>query len=429
MSGGMDMVAKVSGSGAAGSGMTPYMDGLFGNAAGAASELATLNTRQKNAILLGMADALEKDSAAIVKANAADMGGARGKLDKSQLDRLLLTPERLRSMAADVRTVASLNDPVGEEEGWTTQIGLRIRRVRVPFGVVGAIYENRPNVTMDIASLCIKSGNACILRGSASSLNSNRAIIKAIAPAAPEGAVQLVDTPDRAAVDIMMKARGRLDLLIPRGGAELIRHTVENSRVPVIETGTGNCHVYVDAGADLGMAERIVINAKTQRPGVCNAEEKLLVHRAAAKEFVPRIVKALRAKGVEIRGCPETLKLVPDVKPATEDDWYREYLDLIIAIKVVAGVDEAIAHINKYNSRHTEAIITKDYANAERFMRLVDAAAVMVNASTRFSDGGQFGFGAEVGISTQKLHVRGPMGLHALTCMKYLVQGNGEVRE
>jgi len=302
----------------------------------------------------------------------------------------------------------------------------------VPFGVIGVVYENRPNVTIDIATLCIKSGNACILRGSASALNSNRALAAAIAPALEEaglrGAAALVDTPDRAAVDVMMKARGRLDLLIPRGGAGLIKHTVENSRVPVIETGTGNCHVYVDEGADLEMAKRIVINAKTQRPSVCNAEEKLLVHRNAASAFIPPVAAALREKGVEIRGCPETQKLVPYAKPAAEEDWPKEYLDLIIAIKVVADVSEAIAHINKYNSKHTEAIVTRNTQNAKLFTQNIDAAAVMVNASTRFTDGGQFGFGAEVGISTQKLHARGPMGLHELTTYKYIVEGTGQVR-
>jgi glutamate-5-semialdehyde dehydrogenase len=310
--------------------------------------------------------------------------------------------------------------------------GLRIRKVRVPFGVIGVIYENRPNVTVDIASLCIKSGNACLLRGSASALNSNRALVAAVEPALREagvdGAVSFVDTPDRAAADAMMKARGRLDLLIPRGGAGLISHTIENSLVPVIETGTGNCHVYVDEGADLAMAERIVINSKTQRPSVCNAEEKLLVHRGEAKAFIPAIARALRQKGVEIRGCPETCRLVPDAVPATDDDWPREYLDLIIAIKVVSGVGEAIAHINRYNSKHTEAIVTRNSANADIFTRNVDAAAVMVNASTRFTDGGQFGFGAEVGISTQKLHARGPMGVRELTTYKYVVEGTGQVR-
>jgi len=405
-----------------------YVGGLLGRAAKAAVKLAAMDGFEKNAVLLKMADLLEKNSAAVVKANAADVEAAKKSMTPSELDRLVLDAGRVKSIAGDVRAVALLKDPVGEEEGWTVPNGLRIRRVRVPFGVIGAIYENRPNVTVDIASLCVKSGNACVLRGSASALNSNRALVAALKPALPDGAVELVDTADRAAVDVMMKARGRLDLLIPRGGAELIRHTVENSRVPVIETGTGNCHVFVDADAGLDMAERIVMNSKTQRPSVCNAEEKLLVHRSVAREFVPRIVKSLRAKGVEIRACPETMKLVPDAIPAKEDDWYREYLGLIIAIKIVGGVDEAIAHINKYNSKHTEAIVTGSYDNAARFTKQVDAAAVMVNASTRFTDGGQFGFGAEVGISTQKLHARGPMGLRELTCTKYIVEGNGQVR-
>lgn len=412
--------------------MQSRMDDLFGKARAAASSLAAFSASQKNGLLLRTADLIEKEAGAVVEANRKDVEAAQGKMSKSEIDRLLLTEERLRAISSDVRSVASLRDPVGEEEGWTTPNGLSIRRVRVPFGVIGAIYENRPNVTVDIASLCLKSGNACILRGSASAIESNRALAKAIRPALSEagveGAVQLVDTTDRAAVDIMMRARGKLDLLIPRGGPGLIKHTVENSKVPVIETGTGNCHVFVDESADLDMAERIILNAKCQRPSVCNAEEKLLVHHAVADRFIPRVAKSLRGKGVEIRGCPLTLTILPDAKSATEDDWPKEYLDLIIAIKIVQDVDEAIAHINKYNSKHTEAIITRSFGNANRFTRMVDAAAVMVNASTRFTDGGQFGFGAEVGISTQKLHARGPMGLRELTTYKYIVQGDGQVR-
>ena len=408
------------------------MDGLFGKAKAAGTKLGALGTAEKNAILRSMADLIEKGSGLIVEENARDVEASKAKMTKSEIDRLTLDQKRLKAIADDVRTVASLRDPVGEEEGWTTPNGLNIRRVRVPFGSIGAVYENRPNVTIDIASLCLKSGNACILRGSASAINSNRALVGAVNPALSdagiEGAVQLVDTGDRAAVEIMMKARGKLDLLIPRGGAGLIARTVQESKVPVIETGTGNCHVFVDEGADLDMAERIVLNAKTQRPSVCNAEEKLLVHRAVAGEFIPRIVNALRAKGVEVRGDSETLALVPDAKAATEEDWPKEYLDLIIAIKVVGSVDEAIGHINKYNSKHTEAIVTKRLDSASKFTRLIDAAAVMVNASTRFTDGGQFGFGAEVGISTQKLHARGPMGLRELTTYKYVVEGSGQVR-
>jgi glutamate-5-semialdehyde dehydrogenase len=416
-----------------------YVMDLIGRGRAASARLAAMSAEEKNAILLRMADAIEKSSEAIARANATDVESAQNpeetqsrKMTPSEIDRLVLTPERVRAIAADVRSVASLRDPVGEEEGWATPGGLSIRKVRVPFGVIGAVYENRPNVTIDIASLCIKSGNSCLLRGSASAMNSNRALVAAIRPVLEQGgiagAVEFVDTPDRAAVDAMMGARGHLDLLIPRGGAGLIRRTVENSKVPVIETGTGNCHVFVDESADLAMAERIVVNAKCQRPSVCNAEEKLLVHRAIAKEFIPKIARALREKGVEVRGDGETLELVPDARPATEEDWPKEYLDLVIAIKVVGSVDEAIAHINRYNSKHTEAIITKSFENANRFTRMVDAAAVMVNASTRFTDGGQFGFGAEVGISTQKLHARGPMGLRELTTYKYIVQGEGQIR-
>ncbi len=417
-----------------------YVSGLMEKGRIASARLAMMSAQDKNKILLAISDAIERESSAIVEANAIDVEDAKApkpgsrsrKMTPSEIDRLLLTPERIKAIASDVRTVGSLRDPVGEEEGWTTPNGLSIRRVRVPFGVIGAIYENRPNVTVDIASLCIKSGNSCLLRGSASAINSNRALAEAMRPALEAagvgGAVSFVDTPDRAAVDAMMKARGKLDLLIPRGGPELIRHTVENSRVPVIETGTGNCHVYVDESADLDMAERIVLNAKCQRPSVCNAEEKLLVHQKIARSFIPKIARSLREKGVEIRACPETLRIIPDAKPATEEDWPREYLDLIIAIKVVGSVDEAVAHINRYNSKHTEAIITKSVESADRFTKTVDAAAVMVNASTRFTDGGQFGFGAEVGISTQKLHARGPMGLRELTTYKYIVQGDGQTR-
>jgi glutamate-5-semialdehyde dehydrogenase len=405
-----------------------YVRKLLEDAKGAGASLAAMSAEEKNGILMKMADSLEAASASIVEANSLDVKAAEGKMTKSELDRLLLSPERIKAIAADVRAVASLRDPIGEEEGWTVPNGLRIRKVRVPFGVIGAVYENRPNVTVDIASLCLKSGNACVLRGSASAINSNRALVAAMKGAIPPGAVGFVDTPDRAAVDAMMRARGLLDLLIPRGGAGLIRHTIENSKVPVIETGTGNCHIFVDESADLDMAERIVINAKCQRPSVCNATEKLLVHSAVSDRFIPRIAKRLREEGVEIRACPLTLTILPDARPATEEDWPKEYLDMIIAIKVVGSVDEAVAHINKYNSRHTEAIVTSDYASAKRFAQGVDAAAVMVNASTRFTDGSQFGFGAEVGISTQKLHARGPMGLRELTTYKYVVEGNGQVR-
>jgi glutamate-5-semialdehyde dehydrogenase len=298
-------------------------------------------------------------------------------------------------------------------------------------GVIAIVYESRPNVTVDVASLCVKTGNACVLRGSASALNSNRAIVNAISSSAPEGSVNLIDSDDRKAVDVMLHARGKIDVLIPRGGAGLIKYVTENATVPVIETGSGNCHIFVDESADLEDAEKIVINAKTQRPGVCNAAEKLLVHRNIAKTFLPKMAKALKDKQVEIRADEESRKIIgtENSKPATEDDWGTEYLDLIIGVKIVGDVDEAIRHINKYNTKHTEAIITKNEANAKKFTSLVDASTVMVNASTRFTDGGQFGFGAEIGISTQKMHARGPMALKELTTYKYIVTGQGHVRK
>ncbi len=401
---------------------------LFSAARKGSTTLAMMSAQEKNSLLLEIASALEKNEKEIVAANKLDVENAKTKMNKSEIDRLMLNSERVKAIANDVRMVATLRDPVGQEDGWTTANGLQISRIRVPFGVIGAIYESRPNVTIDIATLCIKSGNSCVLRGSSSAINSNRALVKAITQVLPSGLVNFVDTPDRSAVDAMMKARGKLDLLIPRGGVDLIKYTVENSKVPVIETGTGNCHVCVDESADLEMAQRIVLNAKCQRPGTCNAEEKLLVHEKIAKQFIPKIAKALIEKGVEVRGDSATKKIFPQAKLATEEDWPKEYLDLIIALKVVGNVNEAIEHINKYNSKHTEAIITKNYDNAELFVKLIDAAAVMVNASTRFTDGGQFGFGAEVGISTQKLHARGPMGLFELTTYKYVVRGNGQVR-
>ncbi|MBI5228421.1 glutamate-5-semialdehyde dehydrogenase [Candidatus Micrarchaeota archaeon] len=411
------------------------LEETFVSAKKSGSRLALMDSTEKNAVLEKMAGALENNETEILAANKIDLENAKvkdkTKVKESELDRLMLNSQRLKGIAQDIRMVAALPDPIGGEEMWTRPNGLQIRRVRVPFGVIGAIYESRPNVTADIASLCIKSANACVLRGSASALNSNRAIVKAIKSALPkdiEGAVAFVDTPDRSAVERMMNARGKLDLLIPRGGAELIKRTVENSIVPVIETGTGNCHVFVDEDADQQMAEQIIINSKCQRPGVCNAEEKLLVHEKIAKEFIPKIAKRLQQKGVEIRGCEKTLRILPRIKAANEEDWPREYLDLIIAIRIVRNVAEAIEHINKYNSKHTEAIITKNHKNAELFTKSVDAAVVMVNASTRFTDGGQFGFGAEIGISTQKLHARGPMGLRELTTYKYIVQGSGQVR-
>lgn len=393
----------------------------------ASTKLALLSTSEKNNILHDMADALEKNSATILVANAKDVSASE--LNESLKDRLMLNESRLKAITDDVRKVAELPDPVGEKEEWKLNNGLRIQKVRVPFGVIGVIYESRPNVTVDVAALCLKTGNATVLRGSSSAINSNRAIVEAISKVVPEGAVELIDIEDRSAVDVLFNARNYVDVLIPRGGASLINHVVMNSKVPVIETGAGNCHIYVDDSADLDSAEKIIINAKCQRPGVCNAAEKLLVHEKIAQNFLPIIAQSLKKNEVELRVCEKTSKILHGEKLATEQDWATEFLDLIIGIKIVKDVDEAIAHINKYNTKHTEAIITNSTENAEKFKKEVDAAAVMVNASTRFTDGGQFGFGAEIGISTQKMHARGPMGLKELTTYKYLVIGNGQIRQ
>ncbi len=401
----------------------------------AAYKLATLSTNQKNEALLAMARALEERSAVILAANEADMEEGRAKgLSNALLDRLLLTPERIREMAEGLRALAALPDPVGEVvRMWTRPNGLQIGKMRVPLGVVGIIYEARPNVTVDAAGLCLKSGNAVILRGGSEAINSNKAIASVISMAAtnagiPEGAIQLIGTTDREAVNILMRMNEYIDVLIPRGGAGLIQTVVQNATVPVLETGVGNCHVYVEEDADLEMAKRIVVNAKTQRPGVCNAMETLLVHEAVAPAFLPMVAEALREKGVELRGCPRTCEIIPDCIPATEDDWKTEYLDLILAIRVVNDLDEAIEHIHTYGTKHSEAIVTSSYKKAREFLQRVDAAAVYVNASTRFTDGYQFGFGAEIGISTQKLHARGPMGLEELTTTKYIIFGDGQIR-
>ncbi|MGB9791436.1 MAG: glutamate-5-semialdehyde dehydrogenase [Thermacetogeniaceae bacterium] len=401
----------------------------------AAYRMATLSTNQKNEALLAMAKALEERSAIILAANETDMEEGRAKgLSNALLDRLLLTPERIREMAEGLRALAALPDPVGEVvKMWTRPNGLQIGKMRVPLGVVGIIYEARPNVTVDAAGLCLKSGNAVILRGGSEAINSNKAIASVISMAAtnagiPDGAIQLIGTTDREAVNIMMKMNEYIDVLIPRGGAGLIQTVVQNATVPVLETGVGNCHVYVEEDADLEMAKRIVVNAKTQRPGVCNAMETLLVHEAVAPAFLPMVAEALREKGVELRGCPRTCEIIPDCIPATEDDWKTEYLDLILAIRVVSDLEEAIEHIHTYGTKHSEAIVTSSYKKAREFLQRVDAAAVYVNASTRFTDGYQFGFGAEIGISTQKLHARGPMGLEELTTTKYIIFGDGQIR-
>jgi len=402
----------------------------------AARQLAAASTDVKNAALLAMAEALQQRSDEILRANAQDMEAGRQKgLSQALLDRLLLTEKRIADMAEGLRQVAALPDPVGEVvKMWTRPNGLQIGQMRVPLGVVGIIYEARPNVTVDAAALCLKTGNAVLLRGGSEAINSNTAIARIISRAArevglPEAAIQLIEITDREAVNVMLRLNGYLDVLIPRGGAGLIRTVVENASVPVIETGVGNCHVYVDVEADLAMAEEIVINAKTQRPAVCNAMETLLVHREVAADFLPGLAERLTELGVELRGCPETQKLVPGAQAASEEDWETEYLDLILAIRVVDSLDEALDHIYRYGTKHSEAIVTSNYFTARRFLQEVDAAAVYVNASTRFTDGFQFGFGAEIGISTQKLHARGPMGLTELTTIKYIIYGEGQIRE
>ncbi|MFZ5646767.1 MAG: glutamate-5-semialdehyde dehydrogenase [Bacillota bacterium] len=401
----------------------------------ASRALAGMSASQKNSALVSMADALVKSAAVILEANEIDVRAGREKgLSRALIDRLLLTPDRIEDMAEGLREVARLSDPVGEMDSmWLRPNGIQVGKVRVPMGVIGIIYEARPNVTVDAAGLCIKTGNAVLLRGGSEAVNSNKAITEIIAAASvkagiPEGAIQLVENTDRAAVNIMIRMNDLIDVIIPRGGTGLIQTVVQNSTVPVIETGVGNCHVYVDDEGDLEMAERIVINAKCQRPGVCNAIETLLVHRDVAERFLPRILNRLKEIGVEIRGDERTMDLVDWVIPATEEDWATEYLDLILAVRVVDSMDEAMEHIYRYGTRHSEAIITGNYNKARRFTREVDAAAVYVNASTRFTDGHQFGFGAEIGISTQKLHARGPMGLKELTTYKYVVFGDGQVR-
>jgi glutamate-5-semialdehyde dehydrogenase len=401
----------------------------------AARQLALLSTTVKNQALLQMAHALEKRRDDILEANAVDIEqGRQKKLSGALIDRLLLTEVRIHAMAEGLRQLADLADPIGETlSGALRPNGLDIRKIRVPLGVVGMIYEARPNVTVDAAGLCLKSGNAVILRGGSEAINSNMIIARIIAYAAeqagaPENSIQLIETTDRQAVNEMLRLNEYLDVIIPRGGAGLIRTVVENATVPVIETGNGICHTFVDATADLTMASDIAFNAKVSRPGVCNAMETLLVHEAVAAEFLPGMLERFVAAGVELRGCPETMKHHSAVTPATEDDWATEYHDLILAVRVVENLDSALEHIFRYGTKHSEAIVTSDLANANRFQREIDAACVYVNASTRFSDGFEFGFGAEIGISTQKLHARGPMGLNEMTSTKYLINGAGQTR-
>jgi glutamate-5-semialdehyde dehydrogenase len=399
----------------------------------AAAELAPLPRRVKDAALHAVADALEARSAEIVAANATDVARARETgTSEYMIDRLSLSAGRVTAIAAAVRHVASLPDPVGESvRGYALPNGLELRQIRVPLGVVGIIYEGRPNVTVDAAALTLKSGNAVLLRGSSSAYDSNAALVEVMRSALtglPADAIQLVPGRDRDSVKYLMRARGLVDVLIPRGGAALIGSVVEESTVPVIETGVGNCHVYVDADADIDMAVDILVDAKTQRPSVCNAAETVLVHQDVAGAFLPRALRALRDKGVTVHGDAGVRAYSDDVAEATEEDWSTEYLSLDLAAAVVGSLEDAVAHIRRYGSAHTEAIVTTSQAAARRFVALVDSAAVMVNASTRFTDGEEFGFGAEIGISTQKLHARGPMGLTELTSTKYVVTGEGHLK-
>ncbi len=400
----------------------------------AAPAVARATTAQKDAALAAMAAGLDGGQDRVLEANARDVSAAvENGTSAALIDRLALTPQRLTGIAAALRELIALTDPVGEVvRGFRRPNGLEIRQVRVPLGVVAMVYEGRPNVTVDAAGLALKSGNACVLRGSSSALSSNIALTELLraaldATGLPPDAVGLVRDTSRESVKELGRARGLVDLLIPRGGAGLIDAVVADSQVPVIETGVGNCHVYVDASADPEMAERIVRNAKVQRPSVCNAAETLLVHRDLADTFLPRVATALRDDGVILLGDERAQRLV-GAEPATDEDWDTEYLDLRLAVRVVDSLDEALAHIAEHGTQHTEAIVTRDREAARRFVAEVDAAAVAVNASTRFTDGGEFGFGAEIGISTQKLHARGPMGLAELTTTKYVVEGDGQVR-
>ncbi|AGB41878.1 gamma-glutamyl phosphate reductase [Halobacteroides halobius DSM 5150] len=405
-------------------------------AKGASKKLAHLGSEVKNQALLAMADALEERVEEILQANEQDMEyGRENGLSESLLDRLLLTEARVSKMAQGLREVAQFSDPIGEVlEMKKRPNGLKIGKVQVPLGVIGIIYEARPNVTVDAAGLCLKAGNTVVLRGSSSAINSNKAIVNVISRAAydaglPEGSIQLLESTERKAVQVMFELNDYLDVLIPRGGAGLIQAVVNNSTVPVIETGVGNCHTFIDSQADLDKAEQIVINAKTQRTGVCNAMETLLVHEDVAEEFLPAIIEELRERDTLVKGDKKVREIVSDVKEATTEDWATEFLDYILAIKIVSSLDQALEHIDEYSTSHSEAIVTENYTKAHKFLDLVDSAAVYVNASTRFTDGGQFGLGAEIGISTQKLHARGPMGVNQLTTTKFIIFGDGQIRQ
>ena len=395
--------------------------------------LASLNADKKNAAIKRIAEALIKNTEYIIEENKKDIKASEGVIPKTMVDRLSLTEERISAISDSLTQLVALPDPVGEGTVTIRPNGLKITKTRVPIGVVGMIYEARPNVTVDAAALCIKSGNGAVLRGGKEAVNTNRALIKVMKAALEETSVSpdviaLIDDVTREGTNALMSMKGYVDVLIPRGGKGLIKAVVENATVPVIETGAGNCHIYIDEHADLQKALKVALNAKLSRPSVCNAVETMLVHKAVAKEFLPLFAEASKPSGLEIRGCDETRKILSSVIKADESDYETEYDDYIIAVKVVEGLDEAIEHIRKYTTGHSEAIMTEHYGNAVKFCRELDAAAVYVNASTRFTDGGEFGFGAEIGISTQKLHTRGPMGLSELTTVMYIVEGDGQVR-
>jgi len=413
-----------------------YVNELVMRAKSASGRLATLSTAVKNQALLAMAEALEEQKDALLAANELDLeafGAAPEK--KAMKDRLRLTTERIVEMAAGLREVAALADPLGDmPKMWTRPNGMQVGRVRVPIGVIGIIYESRPNVTADSAGLCLKSGNACVLRGGSEAIHSNTAIAAVLSEAAekagvPAGAISFVARPDRELVPLLLKQDRYIDLIIPRGGESLMQVVTEHATIPVMKHDAGVCHIYVDVDADPAMAERVCFNAKVQRPSTCNAMETLLVHQGIARQWLAPFIEKLVAAKVEVRGCQKTCELSSSAKPASDEDFGKEFLDLTVAVKVVKNVDEAMEHIAKYGSQHTEAIVTSDYPKAMRFLREVDASAVLVNASTRLNDGYQFGLGAEIGISTSRIHARGPMGLEELTCFKFIVLGSGQVRE
>ena len=401
----------------------------------AASDMARCSALQKNEVLLKIADKIKTDADKIKAENKKDLERAREQgLSDAMIDRLTVKDATISSMVNGLQEVALLPDPVGAStDAWLRPNGLQVSRMRIPLGVIGIIYESRPNVTIDAAGLCLKAGNAVILRGGSEALHSNRALAALIGAALrecglSEKAVQVVPTRDREAVNVLLRQEENIDLIIPRGGEGLIRFVVENSKIPVLKHYKGVCHTYVDAGAKIDMAEEICLNAKVQRPGVCNAMETLLVHRSIAETFLPNMAKRYQDAGVEIRGCPETRRILPEAKKAQDTDWAEEYLDLILSVKVVENMEDAISHISKYGSNHTEAIVTADYQRARRFLRDVDSSVVLVNASTRFNDGGELGLGAEIGVSTSKLHAFGPMGVEDLTTKKFVVYGDGQIR-